>query len=118
MPLVAVSRLAVLAEGAGTWSAALDAGRGGVYLHTEQEEWLCTEGEARSAVKDEGALAVCEDKVAALFRGARRVSAPTAADALKHAQQRLLAREWDDAASLDALYLWRAERMLRTSVQL
>ncbi len=57
---------------------------------------------------------ICESKLEALFPTARRVPAPCAFDAILHARARLLAGDRDDPATLDALYLWRAEQMLST----
>ncbi len=116
VPLVAVSRLAVLAAAGRTEYAALDAGRGSVYLRASNgAEQLLSEDKARGAAQDLSALAVCEDRVAGLFPGARSVAQPRAIDALAHARERVAARDWDDPGSLDALYLWQAEQMLRTA---
>ena len=118
VPLVGVSRLAVLAAQSGTRFAALDAGRGNVYLRSPghavdvDEEAMLTPDELRARLPEPGQLAVCEDKVHALFPQARRVPAPTAAQAVEQARAWVLAGDWDDAATLDALYLWRPEQML------
>ncbi len=128
IPLVAVSRLAVLSAANCASRVALDAGRGRVYLGSfpgspAQEHLLdvqeCREvlgedpgqstGEPRSS---EARLTVCEARLASLFPEAVRVAPPTALDAIHHAKAQLAARDWDDAASLDALYLWRPEQML------
>ena len=128
LPLLGASRLAVLAEKNGAKQVALYAGRGSVYLRTARAvpgqaqnatEQLLTAEEARLAialtaagVDGEQALAVCEERVLALFPKARMVDEPTAADALRHALPRLLAGEREDTATLDALYLWRESEML------
>ncbi len=123
VPLVGVSRLRVMAQRSGAPLVALDAGRGYVYLlgtgQDEQGGRLLTASEAHEALRGgkERGLAVCEDRVRELFPEARRVAAPTAADALRYAEARVAAGDWDDAASLDALYLWRAEQMLRMPAQ-
>ena len=114
VPIVAVSCLAVLAGGARY--AALDAGRGNVYLRHPAaegvEEAMLTPDEARALLPDPGALVLCEEKVKALFPGARMAPAPTAAQAIEYARPRIEHADWDDAATLDALYLWRPEQML------
>ncbi len=114
VPILGVSRLGVLAGGARY--AALDAGRGNVYLrHTvagDVEEAMLTPDEARALLPDPGALVLCEEKVKALFPGAHMVPAPTAAQAIEYARLRIEHADWDDAATLDALYLWRPEQML------
>ncbi len=118
VPLVGVSRLAVLAGTSGAGHVALYAGRGNIYLRSVgiapgTEEQLLTADQARGATAA-GArqLAACEEKVLLLLPEARRVAEPTAANAMQHALPRLLAGQWDDAATLDALYLWREEQML------
>ena len=135
LPLVAVSRLAVLSAAHHAPLVALDAGRGRVYLgdleRTSAPECLldreglleylletdrCREVldamPRRSVGNPERCLTVCEARLASLFPAAVCVSPPTALDALRYAAARLAARDWDDAATLDALYLWRAEQML------
>lgn len=112
-PLVAVSRLAVLAHVAGTKAAALDAGRGEFYLGTfggERRESLIPRSrfleEAERLGQD---LAVCEAQVLALAMKARSVPPPTAAQALESALPRLRAGQFDDAATLDGDYLRRSD---------
>lgn len=114
VPLVGVSRLAVLAHAGGSPWAALDAGRGNVYLREDATgaEQMLVAGAARLGV---GPVAVCEERLAAVFAHAHMVAPPTAADAVRYAARRLRAGDWDDAAALDALYLWREEQMLRRS---
>ena len=118
VPLVGVSRLAVLAGESDARFAALDAGRGNVYLRRANrvdeaaQEAMLTPDEVRAQLPEQSQLVVCEDKVQALFPQARRAPAPTAAQAIEHARVRVLAGDWDDAATLDALYLWRPEQML------
>jgi tRNA threonylcarbamoyladenosine biosynthesis protein TsaB len=118
-PVVAVSRLRVLAHKAHTQCAVLDAGRGEFYfgdyepaapreaLHSLNE--LLEELQADTPPQ---ALAVCEEKVAAAFPDAKFVMAPTASDALAAALPRLLARDFDDPASLDGNYLRRSDAEL------
>ncbi len=117
VPLAAVSRLAVLAGIAGdAQTVLLDAGRGSVYVRTlaTGDEKLMTAEQAHAQLGIGSAAAVCEDKTAAAFRAARRVSSPTADDALRHAVQRVLTADWDDTETLDALYLWQAVQMLKS----
>ncbi len=118
VPIVAVSRLAVLAKEAGAKYAALHAGRASVYLRVEPggEERLLAAAETRAVVGQEAELAICDDRLATLFPEARRVSAPSAENALLYALDRVTAEDWDDPAALDALYLWRPDQMLRMPV--
>ncbi len=109
VPLVAVSRLAVLAQGG---AAALDAGRGRVYLSLDGAERLRDADEAIAELAG-ATVTVCEPRVASRLPAVCEVPQPTAADAARHAWPRVLAGEWDDVALLDAHYLWRAEEMLR-----
>ena len=143
LPLVAVSRLAVFAAASRTPFVALDAGRGRVYLGSlgggpaqerlldanECRELLTTElrPELRPDIKQnpskggtldvEARLTLCEARLASFFPSAPRVAPPTALDAIRYAAARLTDRDWDDAATLDALYLWRPEQMLTSPAQ-
>lgn len=126
LPLVAVSRLGVLSAVSRSPHVALDAGRGRVYLGCfagdDARERLLEAVACREALRHDAAergsqeartpLTVCEPRLASLFPEARIVPPPTALDAVRHAAARLSARDWDDTATLDALYLWRAEQML------
>jgi tRNA threonylcarbamoyladenosine biosynthesis protein TsaB len=127
VPLVGVSRLAVLAHAAGADWAALDAGRGNVYLRESVtgKEQMVTAAEARAQVPRMfwPKLAICEAKAAAVFsdhlsslQGEEQAAhhlrpAPDAAAAVRFALPRLPAGDWDNAENLDALYLWREEQM-------
>lgn len=95
IPVVAVSRLAVLAAKAGGRSAALDAHRHEVFLRVESDEGLrelLAGAEEFSQISlrhgAPGVVAVCEDAAAGMVGSAwggvelRRVEAPTAADAI------------------------------------
>jgi len=181
VPLVAVSRLAVLAAVTEAGYVALDAGRGNLYLRGEQghardgdgaeagpsatlrfaqddtsgaddmgdvddtsgtndtdgtdgtigmdsrsvglafknsvnaDERLLTPGGFESLRLEPSKLAVCELKLHARYPAAQLCAAPTAFDALCFAHSRIVAGDWDDTATLDALYLWRAEQMLTCS---
>ncbi len=141
VPLVGVSRLAVLAHSAGAEWAALDAGRGNIYLRESAtgREQMATREEAQAQVPRAlwPEVAVCELKAASVFfapavelppeadlsmRGEQAAAplhaAPDAAAAVLFALPRLLARDWEDPELLDALYLWREEQMFaRTAAQ-
>lgn len=120
VPLIGLSRLQVMRGMYLAQSVALDAGRGHVYLRMHGGDEDTSEGQLLTvaevqrvlAIGKNGALIVCEDRVQESFPEARRVPAPTAADALRHGHARLQTGDWDDAATLDGLYLWRAEQML------
>ena len=146
VPMVGVSRLAVLAYKSGSRLVALDAGRGSVFLGSvlseagldglSEREPAALKGEWSEELLEAGlvremltgragvgrstlaaglaGLAVCEDRVLAMFPEARKVDPPDAADALASAHARILQGDWDDTETLDALYLWRAEQMLRS----
>jgi tRNA threonylcarbamoyladenosine biosynthesis protein TsaB len=119
VPLVAVSRLALLAAGVvdevGTVHAVLDAGRGEFYYgeyvgRVGVREALLSAEEVRTAVGD-GVVVVCEAKVAEALGGLRLrvVEEPLAGDALLLAVERVMAGEFDDAATVDANYLRRTD---------
>jgi tRNA threonylcarbamoyladenosine biosynthesis protein TsaB len=110
VPLLAVSRLAVLAFKANTEAAALDAGRGEFYFRRQTNEALVAPEEIRERLH--GALAVCEESAARVFSGAVLVDAPTAAEALVYAAPRLRARDFDDVAALDGNYVRRSDAEL------
>lgn len=117
VPLIAVSRLALLAAagGDGVIHAVLDAGRGEFYYgeyrgHECLREALLT-GEEISAAVAGGEVVVCEAKVAeALAEWKPRVVAePAAVDALPFAVERASVGDFDDGAVLDANYLRRTD---------
>jgi tRNA threonylcarbamoyladenosine biosynthesis protein TsaB len=110
IPLLAVSRLAVLAAKAGTNSAALDAGRGEFYFRLEAEEALLTPEEIRARISV--TLAVCEENASPAFPNAVLVQPPTAADALRYACPRLAAKDFDDVATVDGNYVRRSDAEL------
>jgi tRNA threonylcarbamoyladenosine biosynthesis protein TsaB len=121
-PVIAVSRLHVLARKGQTRYAALDAGRGEIYFRdgnplSAREALLSLrelQDELRSASYQE--LTVCEEKVVAAFPGSQMVSAPAASDALVVGLSRLLARDFDDLASLDGNYLRRSDAEVKSGV--
>lgn len=118
-PVVAVSRLEVLARKAGVLSAALDAHRHEVFLRLADcdgkiKELLAGVAEL-SAVHPCARIAVCDEGAAALLLKAWpnaalvRVSAPTAGDALAVVAPEVAAGEFVDAALLDGHYLRRSD---------
>jgi tRNA threonylcarbamoyladenosine biosynthesis protein TsaB len=120
VPLIAVSRLAVLAAASGGAEgevyAVLDAGRGEFYCGVYSgrrcvREALLTGEEVAAAVSSAVAVVVCEAKVAEGLIGLRPlvVREPVASDALPFAVERVAAGEFDDAATLDANYLRRTD---------
>jgi tRNA threonylcarbamoyladenosine biosynthesis protein TsaB len=122
VPVVAVSRLAVLAAAAGEVEgevcAVLDAGREefycGVYVGQRcVREALMTEAEVREVAAGCEAVVVCEVKVAETLRELepRLVGEPVAGDALPFAVKRVVAGEFDDVATLDANYLRRSDSL-------
>jgi tRNA threonylcarbamoyladenosine biosynthesis protein TsaB len=114
IPILAVSRLAVLARKAGTTAAALDASRGEFYFGdysaaTPSESLLPHDAFAQRAAALGPQLAVCEPAVLTVAPWATRVDPPTAADALHFALPRLSARDFDDPLLLDGNYLRRSD---------
>jgi tRNA threonylcarbamoyladenosine biosynthesis protein TsaB len=114
IPILAVSRLAVLAHKAGTPAAALDAGRSEFYLGdysavAPSESLLSRDAFAQKAAAVGSQLAVCEPTVLAIAPQATLVDPPTAADALRFALPRLRARDFDDPLLLDGNYLRRSD---------
>lgn len=110
LPLVAVSRLAVLAQKARTDMAALHAGRGEFYFREREHEALCTPEEIR--IRLNGTLAVCEENAVLAFPTAVLVGPPTAADTLVYAAPQLLAKDFVDIATLDGNYVRRSDAEL------
>ncbi len=123
LPLIAISRLAVLAHPAGLSATAtriqavLDAGRGefysGVYVDGVcLREALLTHGELLAAAQTQPQdTVVCEPAVAASLAilAPRLVDPPTAASALPLAVRRIQDEAFDDIATLDANYLRRTD---------
>jgi tRNA threonylcarbamoyladenosine biosynthesis protein TsaB len=119
VPLVAVSRLALLANcvdgGGEAVHAVLDAGRGEFYYGEYVgrrclREALMREEDLRVAIAG-GRVVICEAKVAAALVGleVRLVEEPSAADVLPLALERIEAGDFDDAATVDANYLRRSD---------
>jgi tRNA threonylcarbamoyladenosine biosynthesis protein TsaB len=126
IPVVAVSRLAVLSRKAGVPSAALDAHRGEVFLRLERageapRELLAGAQELAEILRLDPLtaaptrVAVCDEAAAALFASAWpsaqlvRSEAPMAADALRIGEARLVAGGFVDLALLDGNYLRRSD---------
>lgn len=119
VPLVAVSRLALLANcvdgGGEAVHAVLDAGRGEFYYGEYAgrrclREALMREEDLRVAVAG-ARVVICEAKVAAALVGleVRLMEEPSAADVLPQALERIEAGDFDDAATVDANYLRRSD---------
>ena len=120
IPLIAISRLALLAAFVGecdpTVYAVLDAGRGEFYYgeyvgHRCVRESLMSQEEVSAAVEGGGLVVVCEAKVAEMLSAVhpRLVDEPSAGDALPLALERIAASEFDDVSLLDANYLRRTD---------
>lgn len=119
VPVVAVSRLEVLARKSGCFGAALDAHRHELYLRLAQPDAAVIE---ILAGRDDllrfpvpGRVAVCDTSAAELLAEAWpsaelvRVEAPTAADAVRCASQRIRTGDFNDIALLDGHYLRRSD---------
>jgi tRNA threonylcarbamoyladenosine biosynthesis protein TsaB len=114
IPVVAVSRLEVLAGKVGLASAALDAHRHEVFLRLAGRELLAGAGElARLGAPER--CAVCDAHAGAML-GAEwsetelvMVDAPTAADAVRLAAPLIQERRFADVAVLDGHYLRRSD---------
>jgi tRNA threonylcarbamoyladenosine biosynthesis protein TsaB len=124
LPVVTVSRLALLAEAGMASCSVLDAHRGQFYcgLYGDgaagsdgSREMLLTAGEINAMGGLAGRVAVCEETVAQLLEELYgepeliRVIAPTAAAALRFSLAKWLAGELADVAALDGCYLRGAD---------
>jgi tRNA threonylcarbamoyladenosine biosynthesis protein TsaB len=119
VPLIAVSRLALLAacvDGAGgAVHAVLDAGRGEFYYGEYVGQRCLREAlmvrEDVIAAAAGGVMVVCEAKVGEALAefGPRVVEEPSAGDALPFALERIGLRDFDDVSLLDANYLRRTD---------
>jgi tRNA threonylcarbamoyladenosine biosynthesis protein TsaB len=117
VPVVAVSRLEVLALKAGTLCAALDAHRGEVFLRVGEpaRELLAGEPELAAIDPAPGRVALCDEAAGVVLTAAWqaaelvRVEAPSAADALRLGAERVAAGEFADVAQLDGHYLRRSD---------
>jgi tRNA threonylcarbamoyladenosine biosynthesis protein TsaB len=119
IPVVAVSRLEVLAWKSGVPSAAIDAHRQEIFLRLDSP--LSTVRELLAGSADLANLvpplriAVCDDAAAVLLSaawpetGLLRVPEPTGADALQLCAPRFAAGKFADLALLDGHYLRRSD---------
>jgi tRNA threonylcarbamoyladenosine biosynthesis protein TsaB len=109
IPVVALSRLMLLASKAETQIAALDAGRReyyfGSYKFEKPEEMLLTADEIREYYNMP--IAICESELVENLPSAKLVSPPDAAEALLAATARLRANDYDNIAILDGNYVRR-----------
>lgn len=119
IPVVAVSRLEVLAAKSGVVSAAIDAHRQEVYLRLgktgEQARELLAGTAEFAEIEPPARIAVC-DEAAALLLGQAwpatelvRVPAPTAANALQLCASRVATGAFVDLILLDGHYLRRSD---------
>ncbi|HEX4310491.1 MAG TPA: tRNA (adenosine(37)-N6)-threonylcarbamoyltransferase complex dimerization subunit type 1 TsaB [Acidobacteriaceae bacterium] len=114
IPILAVSRLAVLAHKAGATAAALDASRKEFYCGDystaiPSESLLSRDVFAQNATALGSQLAISEATLATEAPKATRVDPPTALDAIHFALPRLRARDFDDPLLLDGNYLRRSD---------
>lgn len=121
-PVIAVSRLALLAaladEGDARVNAVLDAGRGEFYFgeyigHRCVREALMDPTEVKAAAQG-AQVVVCELGVAETLAalGPKQVREPVAEDALPFAVERIRVGAFDDVATLDANYLRRTDEQI------
>jgi len=119
IPVAPLSRLLVLSRKSGVPSCALDAHRGEVFLRLEEagkpsRELLAGKQEL-AAIQPPLRVAVCDDQAAELLAAAWLstqvvlCAAPTAADALRPGEARLVAGGDVDLALLDGNYLRRSD---------
>jgi tRNA threonylcarbamoyladenosine biosynthesis protein TsaB len=112
IPILAVSRLVVLAGKAGTNAAALDASRGEFYFGDGSrgiESLLNRDAFLERAALLGSKLAVCEASLHAVVPTATLVDPPTAIDAIHSVFARLANRDFDDPLLLEANYLRRSD---------
>lgn len=120
IPVVAVSRLAVLAAKAGTSSSALDAHRHEAFLRlvgpdgSVRDLLAGSEELARLSLRA-ATVAICDDEAEALLRSEWketelvRCGAPTASDAIELCVPEIVGRKFADLAQLDGHYLRRSD---------
>ncbi len=113
IPVIALSRLAILADKGKADAAALDAGRGEFYFGQYRDaaiEELLTAEDVHLRAADR--IAVCEERLVRLWPQAHLTPSPDAADALLFAVPRLRAADYDDFALLDGNYVRRSDAQL------
>ena len=114
IPVIAVSRLEVLASKAGIAETALDAHRHEVFLRVRGRELLAGVADLATLVSV-AEIAVCDPGASALIATAwpgtnlRTMPAPTASDALLLAAPLIHSRQFADVALLDGHYLRRSD---------
>jgi tRNA threonylcarbamoyladenosine biosynthesis protein TsaB len=114
IPVIAVSRLEVLASEAGIADTALDAHRHEVFLRFGGREVLAGVADL-AALVPVAEIAVCDPGASALIATAwpgtnlRTMPSPTASDALLLASPLIHARQFADVALLDGHYLRRSD---------
>lgn len=120
IPILAVSRLAVLAHKADTRAAALDASRGEFYFGdfsaAPPAEHLLTRDQFHGPAALLGPhLAVCETTILLVAPAATLVPPPDAVDAFRFALPRLGTRDFDDPLLLDGNYIRRSDAEIFSS---
>jgi tRNA threonylcarbamoyladenosine biosynthesis protein TsaB len=121
VPLIAISRLAILANAAGEIEgnvcSALDAGRDefycGVYAKRQRiSEALLTTEEIAGVSEQTSALIVCEERAREALSTLTHllVNEPKAADALPFLLDRIANKKFEDVATVDANYLRRIDQ--------
>lgn len=118
-PIVALSRLAVLAATACLNSAALDAHRSEVFLRLavtgREPRDLLAGAEELAALAPPAEVAVCDENAAAILSHAWpsarlvQVGPPAAGDALQLAKMPIFSRQFVDPLALDGHYLRRSD---------
>ena len=116
-PIVAISRLAVLAslaEMRGDFLALLDAGRNEFYARRAEREWLASFEEIAAAAEEGVLLVVAEARIAERLAAWKpsQVGPLDACAAARAALARLRSGESNDLAALDANYLRRSDAEL------
>jgi tRNA threonylcarbamoyladenosine biosynthesis protein TsaB len=115
LPVVAVSRLEVLAQKAAVPAAALDAHRHEIFLRHQGRELLAGPEELAAIDPPPSRIAVCDDASGVLLAQAWpatelvQVAPPTAADAIALAAPHFRAGGFDDVLLLDGHYLRRSD---------
>jgi tRNA threonylcarbamoyladenosine biosynthesis protein TsaB len=122
LPIIAVSRLAILSGLGGNTAALLDAGRGEYYLcmpvATQQADLESLQSESSLLDVLQGQkLCICEPPLAERLSSLQPLllPAPRAFDAISLALPRFIALDFDDVATLDANYVRRPYAHLAAS---